>query len=478
MVSSEKDILESLQQIVGSEHVVTDEEGLRRYGSDQSFVKPLNPLYAVKPCSQEEVRKIILMANQKGISVIPYSSGTNLQGAHIPTGKAITLDLSRMNKIHLIDPISRNVIIEPGVTFSHLQDELRKHGLRVLTPLGVPSNGSVIGTYLEFTPLFSWPKYGAWETLTMEMVLPTGEVMGTGQMAVEAAQHPYTWTTPYAVVNRMFFGAQGTLGVVTKAAITVKTLYQAAKVFFVGFNDLTTMAEAVRKFLRIEVTEEVFVANSHYLSIFLAKKWPEEFNQLREKCAPWTLVMVVRGESEEVELKALDLEDVASSLHLRIETDLPGLSDAGERILNEITCPTGFLSQNRYKGAWNPIFCYTTMANLLSFHNLITSVANTHRYPSGDIGFFMLPLNHGATFYFEPSFYRDPQDNKDSQRVEKIFLEASRKLIYQGAFFDRPYPLWAGEVYSRASPYHRKIKEIKRMIDPNNIMNPGKLDLE
>ena len=478
MVTNEKKILEDLQQIVGREHVVIDEEGLQKYGSDQSFVKPLNPLYAVRPRSQAEICKIILMANQKDIPVIPYSSGTNLQGAHIPTREAITLDLSRMNKIHLIDPISRNVILEPGVTFSHLQDEVRKQGLRVLTPLGVPSTGSVIGTYLEFTPLFSWPKYGAWETLTMEMVLPNGEVMGTGQMAIKDTPYPYTWTTPYAVVNRMCLGAQGTLGVVTKAALTIKTLYETAEVFFVGFDDLTTMAEAVRKFLRIEATEEVFVANAHYLALFLAKKWPVEFNQLKEKSAPWTLVMVVRGESEEVELKALDLEDVASSLQLELETELSGMTDAGERILNEISYPRGYLNQNRYKGAWNPIFSYTVMRNLPPFQNLISAIADKHNYPSGDIGFLMLPLNHGATFYFEPSFYRDPLDKEDSRRVEELFLKVSRELIHQGAFFDRPYPLWAKEVYTRASFYHRKIREIKKVVDPNNIMNPGKLALE
>jgi hypothetical protein len=331
---------------------------------------------------------------------------------------------------------------------------------------------------MEFTPLFSWPKYGAWETLTMEMVLPNGDIMGTGQMAIKAAQHPYTWTTPYAVVNRMFFGTQGTLGVVTKSAITVKTLHPAVKVFFVGFDDLTTMAEAVRRFFRTEVTEEVFVANPHYLSLFLAKEWPGEFNQLKQKSASWTLVMVVRGESEEVELKALDIKDVASSLKLKLETDLPGVTNAGERVLNEIAYPSGYLNQNRYKGAFNPIFCYATKGDLTTFHNLITTIASTHGYPSEDMGFLILPLNHGATFYFEPGFYRDPQDEKDSQSVRELFLEASTRLIHQGAFFDRPYPLWAKEVYARASHYHSKIKEIKKMIDPNNIMNPGKLALE
>jgi FAD/FMN-containing dehydrogenase len=474
---SERAILEGLQKIVGAKNVVTNEEELRRYGTDQSFVKPLKPISAVKPRSREEVSEIVLIANQTGIPVVPYSSGTSLQGAHIPAQECVTVDLSAMNRIHLIDPVSRNVILEPGVTFALLQDELKQHGLRVLTPIGIPASASVIGTYLELTPLFSWPKYGPWETLTLEIVLPTGEIMGTGQMDIKVSKLPYSWTTPYAVISRMFFGAQGTLGIVTKAAITVKTLYESARVFFVEFEDLAAVTESARKFLRLEVTEEIFGANPHYLSLFLTSKWPEEFDRIKKNLAPWTLVMVVRGYQDEVELKTLDLRDVASSLQVRLRDDLPEIADAGERVLQEIVCPEGSIRQNRYRGAWNPIFCYTMKENLPVFHNLVTTLASKHSYSPEDLGFFLLPLNHGATFYFEPSFYRNPENKSETQKVGKLFLEAGKELIQQGAFFDRPYPLWAETVYSRAPVYHEKIREIKRMVDPNNIMNPGKLAL-
>ena len=477
MVESEHPVIESLRKIVGSKNVVIEGKALKKYGSDRSFVKPLDPLCAVKPRSKDEVREIVLLANQTGIPVIPYSSGTTLQGAHIPAQKGITVDLSEMKKIHLIDPVSRNVIVEPGVTFAQLQDEVKKHGLRVLTPIGTPAHASVIGTCLELTPLFSWPKYGPWETLTLEVVLPTGEIMGTGQMDIEASKLPYSWTTPYAVISRMFFGAQGTLGIVTRAALTVKTLYESARVFFAGFNDLAAMTEAVQKLLRLEVTEEVFVANPLYLSLLLAKEGDEGLSSIRKNLAPWTLIMVVRGFQEEVELKALDVNDVASSLRLRVAGSLPGIDDAGERILKEIASPAGFLKQNRYRGAWNPIFCYTAKEKLATFHALISTCAGRHRYAAEDLGFFILPLHHGATFYFEPGFYRDPHNAGETEKVEGLFKEASRELIQKGAFFDRPYPLWAEEVYAQAQEYHRRIREIKRMVDPKNIMNPGKLAL-
>jgi hypothetical protein len=275
----------------------------------------------------------------------------------------------------------------------------------------------------------------------------------------------------------MFFGAQGTLGVITKAAITVKTLYEAARVFFVEVDNLVKMGDLIRKFLYIEATEEAFVASSHYLSLLLAQSWPDEFEPLKKSLAPWTLVMVVRGFEEEVEIKTLDLEDVASSLGVKLKTGLSEFTDAGDRLLNEIARPHGALNQNRYKGAWNPISCYATKDKLDPLCSLVANVAREHRYPLEDLGFFILPLNHGATFYFEPSFYRDPEDEKESRAAESLFLEASSRLMGDGAYFDRPYPLWAEAVYSGAPAYHKKVQEIKEAIDPKNIMNPGKLAL-
>jgi FAD/FMN-containing dehydrogenase len=89
----------------------------------------------------------------------------------------------------------------------------------------------------------------------------------------------------------------------------------------------------------------------------------------------------------------------------------------------------------------------------------------------------IMPLNFGGSYYFEPNLYHNPDDKKESDVAYKLFMEISRSLIHAGGFFPRPYPLWADEVFFRLGAYHRKIKMVKAMLDPNNVMNPGKLAL-
>ena len=128
---------------------------------------------AVKASSEEEVQNIIRIADSSGLPVTPYSTGKNNQGAAIQSVPGMVLDLSEMTKIIEIDTISRNAVIEPGVTFHDLQSAARKKGLRVLTPIEQPSSASVLATYLEYVPTYSWAKYGDENILTMHVVLPS-----------------------------------------------------------------------------------------------------------------------------------------------------------------------------------------------------------------------------------------------------------------------------------------------------------------
>jgi len=471
-------IRETLKEIVGSENVITDPADLGKYASDGSFVKPMKPLYAVKPATIEEVQAIVRMANRMGIALFPYSSGTNYQGAHIPTERGITVDLSRMNKIDLLDTVARNTIIEPGVTFAQLQKEANKVGLRVMTPIGVPASGSVLATYLECTPLYLWPRYKTWETLTLKMVLPTGEVMGTGQMALPNSERPYNWATNFAVLNRLFFCAQGTLGIGVKAAITLTNAPAARKFIFAPLERINRLGEFSQRLMHQEANDEYFIANNLYLACLLAED-KEEIGILKDSLPPWTIVIGLSGNDEaEASYKELDITDVLNHFGLKGMEGLDGLEDAQSRLADEIEQPKGMLNQRRYSGACNYIACMASKTQLKPFYDLTLKALSKNGEPSPSLGWMIMPLNFGGSYYFEPNLYHNPDDQKEHENARKMFMDISRTLIHAGGYFPRPYPLWAEEVYFRMGAYHRKVKMVKEMLDPNNVMNPGKLALK
>ena len=106
-----------------------------------------------------EVQDVVKICNHHRITVTPYTTGTNNQGAAIPALGGVVVDVSRMNRVLEIDPVSRNAHIEAGVTFAQLLDETEKvktelapYGLRVAAPVELPASASVLVNFLEYVP--------------------------------------------------------------------------------------------------------------------------------------------------------------------------------------------------------------------------------------------------------------------------------------------------------------------------------------
>ena len=164
-----------LVAILSEERVYDDLETLERFSRDQSFVPQRRPDFVVYPESVEEVQKIVQLANETRMPVIPLSSGLNLHGAAVPDHGGILINLSRMNKILTMDEKNLFVLIEPGVTYEQLQDYLVERGYRVMIPFGVPAKRSVLSSYLERDPVMAAPsfEYGNYLIMDTEIVLPT-----------------------------------------------------------------------------------------------------------------------------------------------------------------------------------------------------------------------------------------------------------------------------------------------------------------
>jgi FAD/FMN-containing dehydrogenase len=425
----------------------------------KSLFTDCQPVKVVKPKNAKEVQKIIKKANKDMTPLVPISSGTNLQDTHLPSVKnAIAVDLSGMKGIYF-DKLNRNAVVEPGVTFVELEKQCKKAGLRPLTAIDVPKDASVLSTYLEMMPLYDWPKYHPWEMLTMEGFRADGERFATGQMAMEQDRpDKYSWGVSFAQVARLFCLAQGTLGIITKVAVILKTDVPKKDVLYYSCRNINQATKSLKAFLATEEPHEIFAVNKKYLSELLGQK-------LSASVAPWTVVIVNRGaDKAEIAYKRKDMIGVAKQLGRKIQTSLKGASKASDTILAEIKFPTGAALHKKKGMGWAPIVTVSTAEQIDKCSGLMPKSSGT----------IIMPLQAGGCFYYQPDLrYRE----SEIEKVRKTYKSICAKMLKVGVTFPRPSALIAKEVAKQNPTNFKLLRSIKKAVDPNNIMNPGKLGL-
>jgi len=481
-------IKNDLASIVGHDSVLDDEQSLSRYAADQSFVSPRMPDLVAFAHSVEQVQAIVKYANKTRVPLVPFSSGLNLQGGTVPREGGIVLNLSRMNKILAVDVDNWSCVIEPGVTASALQDELERHGLRAMLPLGIHPNRSALTSFLERDPALAAAsfEYGNELIMDTEIVLPSGDLFRTGLWS--SGVKPGSPMGPVrAMLNRLWTGAQGTLGIMTKMNIKVEYLPRSRQLFMIPFDSFPEAMEPLRMLQRKEIGLECFMLNAFNAAALLCSDWAvpqdfpapmkpsQEFESLRASLPPWLLAVCIsagpRMPEGKIAYEAEALESVCSAAHLPLYED-GRLRDC---LLAELLRPWGILKKFCYRGSVHNLSFKTTLRRFPDFQKTVMEFINTYNYPLQDVGVYVLPLERGRAYHCEADFHCNPRDGKETERVKALWRELSERMIDEGAFFDRPYGAWADMVYRRAGTYTKKLQEIKREIDPCNIMNPGQL---
>ena len=173
-------MMKELRDIVGAKNVLDDEQTLALYSTDQTLNPQKRPFAVVKPKNTADVQKLVQWANKTLTPLVPASSGVHFTGGTLPAQGGVIVDLSGMNKILEIDPLNRKAKIEPGVTWQQLNEALKEHDQMALNPLFPHPKASALTSSVEREPMLI-PKYEYGEpALTMEVVLPTGDLFRTG----------------------------------------------------------------------------------------------------------------------------------------------------------------------------------------------------------------------------------------------------------------------------------------------------------
>jgi len=242
------ELIDALQQIVGSSWVLMDEETREIYSRDETEHLSFLPDVVVKPRTAAEVSAIMRLCHEHFIPVTPRGAGTGLSGGALPTRGGVLLATDRMNEILEIDERNLQVITEPGVITEVLQEAVKARGL--FYPPDPSSKGSCFigGNISENSGGPKAVKYGVVKdyVLNLEVVLPTGEIIWTGANVLKNA-------TGYNLTQLMV-GSEGTLGIVTKIVLRLIPLPKYDLLMLVPFRSLEQAGEAVSAIFRAGFT--------------------------------------------------------------------------------------------------------------------------------------------------------------------------------------------------------------------------------
>lgn len=240
--------LEELISIVGSDYVLTSKEALYEHSHDYTEDLSYFPEVVIRPGSEEEVCSIVRICNANKIPVTPRGAGTGLSGGALPVFGGVVISTSRLNKILEIDERNLQATVEPGVINQVFKDAVAELGL--FYPPDPASRGSCFlgGNLAECAGGPAAVKYGVTKdyVLNVRLVLPTGEAIWTGANVLKNS-------TGYNL-TQLVVGSEGTLGIITKIVFKLIPKPSCDLLMLVPFSSPEKACEAVSAVFRAGIT--------------------------------------------------------------------------------------------------------------------------------------------------------------------------------------------------------------------------------
>lgn len=257
-------MLDSLKAAL-ADKVSTAPTDLETHGKDEAYPIRSLPQAVVYAESLEDVVRTLAWARESGSAVIPFGTGTSLEGHILPQGAAISLDLSRMNRVLELRPQDFLAVVEPGVTREQLNAQLKGTGL--FFPVDPGANASLGGMASTNASGTTTVRYGGMRhnVLALQVVLADGEVLELGR-AVRKTSAGYD-------LKDLFIGSEGTLGVITRLTLRLHPLPSHVHTLRVFFPSLEAAADAAYALMgsglplaRLELLDELsLLAINRYL---------------------------------------------------------------------------------------------------------------------------------------------------------------------------------------------------------------------
>ncbi|RLC24067.1 MAG: FAD-binding oxidoreductase [Deltaproteobacteria bacterium] len=450
------DIFGALKDIVGEDAVSRNPEELFMYSRDPGAQVPRKADYVVMPRTAVQVQEILRLANREKIPVTPWGGGFTLSALVVPNRGGIVLDMKRMDRILEVSEINRYVLLEAGVSQGALREYLKKHHPRLQhsTP-EAPPTVTVAGNVLIQGHGHISPRYGINSDMVngMEVVLPTGEICTVGSPCVSPS-----WFSrgPLPDLAGLFIGWFGTTGVVTRLSLKLYPRPPYREVLAFSSDDIDAIPKAIFEATQLDLLEDFFL---------IMQEKPDWMNHI------FYIIIVSAHFKEELELKKTAFKEIFGAFKggacmTYVEDLHPALR---KRFLD--VPPLAALAADFRKGGG---FEYT--GAILPLDRVPEAwrkgIEISHRHGMVCSYVHQVLTCHSIMFGFNYSFNR--ADPEEIERTRAALAESNRTALDLGGL------IWKGEVDAQRMTLDRMdpetarlIQKIKRVMDPNGIMNPG-----
>ncbi len=452
-------LIEAFKELVGAEHVLTNKEDLLCYSYDATPGFSHLPDVVIVPGTTEEVAKVLALANSEKIPVYPRGSGTNLSAGTVPMKGGIVLLMTRFDKIIEIDAANLVATAEPGVIVATLNAAVGEFGLIYPPDPGTVATATLGGTVSENAGGLRGLKYGVSKHYIMglEVVLADGRIIQTGGKNVkDVAGYDLT---------KLFTGSEGTLGVITKVTVKLMPAPEASKAMLAIFSDLDNAGKAISAI----IANKIIPATLEIMDNATIRAVEDYAKVGLPVDAEAVLLIEVDGIPAVVEKEAAKVVEV---LQTNGATAIQTAKDAAERDKLWAARRAALPALAKLRPTTFVEDATVPRSKVPDMIRAVNQAAAKHNVTIGTFG-------HAGDGNLHPTIVCDIRDAAEMERVNAAIDEIFAAAISLGGTLSGEHGIGLGKLKYMENQFGAAslsaMRAVKKALDPNCILNPGKL---
>ncbi|MBS4760615.1 MAG: FAD-binding protein [Clostridium sp.] len=460
-VKFDKKIVSLLENIVGKNNIISDIEGVYAYSFDCAHIpfSKENPIIVVQPENTVQVSEILKTANNYNIPVIPRGAGTNHAGGCAPVKGGIIIHFSKMNKILEINNSDLTCRVQPGVVVADLQKAAKEVGLFYPpdpSNLAVSTIGGGIALSSGGPRAF---KYGTVKdyVLDLEVVLADGTIIRTG------ANTPKN-VTGYNL-TQLIVGSEGTLGIVTEAVMKLIPEPEKTNVLLAYYESIEEAVNSVSEIINNHLTPSVVDLIDKKTIQTIENFYPTGLLCNKEAL----LIIEVDGDEASISHQQ---EKIISLCRKNGSVEVICAKDEEERTKIWTSRRSAF-------GACAQLAPNVITEDVVVPRSKIADLSKGILEISERYNLITMVMGHIGDGNIHPNFALDLRDKKQRENFEKAKTELFKLAVSLGGTLSGEHGI--GCQKARFLPIAldktslKLMKEIKKIFDPKNILNPEKM---